>query len=196
MKYFGGAGFFMQIFLCVSCSFNYSDAAAADDNQPDIIMERVEHTRFRDGNMQLRFSAAAARRYEKAQIMELDDFYFEQYNREEESDASGSGGRAVVELKQGNVHISDGVRLRLESEDLQMETPSLDWKDKERILEGAEGAVMHIERTDGTMMEGKSFSADVRRKTWEFGDGIEGIYVHEDEDESGGEDPPGEEQEG
>jgi hypothetical protein len=103
-----------------------------------------------------------------------------------QADVTGSGGSAVIELGSGNVRVSNGVRVRVDSEDIRIETSSLDWKDEERLLEGSRGGQVLIERSDGTMMKGRSFSADTRRKTWEFGDGIEGTYVHEEEDGPGG----------
>ncbi|MDR1429222.1 MAG: LPS export ABC transporter periplasmic protein LptC [Spirochaetaceae bacterium] len=181
-------GISLALALFVSCSFDYSEGGAADDNEPDITMEQVEYTRFRGGELDLRFSAGEARRYEKKQLMELDDFSFEQYNAGQDgeggtiaADVTGSGGSAVVELGPGNVRISEGVRIRVDSEDIRIETSNLAWKNEERLLEGGQGSQVLIERSDGTMMKGRSFSADIRRRTWEFGDGIEGTYVHEDE---------------
>jgi hypothetical protein len=205
--------FFLVSMVLFSCSFDYSDSGVADDNEPDIVMEKVEYTRFRDGELDLRFSAEEARRYEKKQLMELNNFFFEQYaagasqagasqggeNQAGETqggeggdpavqaDVIGSGGSAVIELGPGNVRISDGVRVQVDSEDMRIETSSLSWKDEDRLLESGQGGQVLIERSDGTMMKGRSFSADTRRKTWEFADGIEGTYVHEEE-ESG--DPP------
>jgi hypothetical protein len=184
-----------------SCSFDYSDGGVADDDEPDIVMENVEYTRFRDGELDLRFSAEEARRYEKKQLMELDNFFFEQYGAVASPDAGadpggeggaaetvqadviGSGGSAVIELGPGNVRISNGVRVQVESEDIRIESSGLSWKDEERLLEGGQGGQVLIERSDGTMMKGRSFSADTRRRTWEFAGGIEGTYVHEDEAE-------------
>ncbi|MDR1177894.1 MAG: LPS export ABC transporter periplasmic protein LptC [Spirochaetaceae bacterium] len=197
---------FAAFMLFVSCSFDYGDGSLADDNEPDIIMEDVEYTRVRGGELNLRFNAEDARRYEKKQLMELDNFSFEQYvsggsdNGEEggtgtmQADVTGSGGSAVIELGSGNVRVSNGVRVRVDSEDIRIETSSLDWKDEERLLEGSRGGQVLIERSDGTMMKGRSFSADTRRKAWEFGDGIEGTYVHEEEAEEADAPSAGEEE--
>ncbi|MDR0389236.1 MAG: LPS export ABC transporter periplasmic protein LptC [Spirochaetaceae bacterium] len=209
--------FFSLIFIAlVSCSFDYSDEGTTSVDEPDIVMEDVEYTRFRDGELTLRFNAEEARRYESKQLMELDNFSFEQYSAGNsqpsgdeptgqtgttsesagqdgtsgalKADITGSGGSAVIELGPGNVRISNGVQVQVDSEDIRLEASSLSWKDEERLLES--GGQVLIERSDGTMMKGSNFSADTRRKTWEFNDGIEGSYVHEEEespvdDESG-----------
>jgi LPS export ABC transporter protein LptC len=197
------AAFIVLVFA--ACSFDYNDGETTDSEEPDIIMEKVEYTRFRGGELDLRFSAGEARRYEQKQLMELDNFFFEQYvsgdNPSADGEAAGtfeanvigSGGSAVIELGPGNVRISNGVRVEVDSEDIRIETSGLSWKDEERLLEGGRGSEVLIERSDGTMMKGKSFFADTRRKTWEFSDGIEGAYVHEEEDVAEEEGVPGEE---
>ncbi|GHV00705.1 hypothetical protein FACS189483_10880 [Spirochaetia bacterium] len=41
---------------------------------------------------------------------------------------------------------------------------------------------MEIRRADGTNFTGWGFSADARRRTWTFDAGVDGTYIHEDDD--------------
>jgi LPS export ABC transporter protein LptC len=168
----------------LACSFDYGEMAQDDENQPDIVMKDVEYVRMRDGYPVVRFSAEEAQRFEKKQAMELDHFKFEQFEtRAETVSATGNAGLASIELDSGNIHMKGGVRIEVESEDLAIATAMLEWQDKERYLSTGEAERVDITRSDGTSFIGWGFSADARRRTWEFKNGVEGSYVDKDEDE-------------
>jgi LPS export ABC transporter protein LptC len=176
------------IFALTACSFDYGDGASETEGQPDIVMNDVEYVRVRDGYPVVRFRAEEAKRFEEKQTMELDQFNFEQFETHAETvSATGNAGIASIELESGNIHMKDGVRVDVESEDLSIATSMLEWQDKERVLSTGEAERVDIQRSDGTTFTGWGFSADARRRTWEFKNGVEGTYVEkddEDEDES------------
>jgi LPS export ABC transporter protein LptC len=172
------------ITLFLACSFDYGEAAQDNEDLPDIVMKDVEYVRMRDGHPVVRFQAEEARRFEKKQAMELDQFRFEQFEtRAETINAVGSAGLASIELDSGNIHMQDGVRIEVESEDIAITTASLEWQDKERRLSTGETERVDITRSDGTSFTGWGFSADTRRRSWEFKNGVEGAYVDKDKDE-------------
>jgi LPS export ABC transporter protein LptC len=171
-----------------ACSFDYGETQE-DESQPDIVMQDVEYIRMRDGYPVVRFMAEEARRFEKKQSMELERFRFEQFEtRAENVNALGSAGLASVELDSGNIHMKDGVRIEVESEDLAIATAMLEWQDKERQLFTGDADQVDITRSDGTSFTGWGFSADTRRRSWEFKNGAEGTYFDKnDEEEDTGE---------
>jgi LPS export ABC transporter protein LptC len=149
-------------------------------------MNDVEYVRMRDGNPQVRFRAELAERYEDKQLMELRNFSFEQFTQHsEEVDSAGRASSARVELDSGNIGISGGISLSVNSEDITIETESLDWQDKERQLSGSPEAYVRILRDDGTNFQGRGFTANTRSRRWEFSGPIGGVYVDEDEDDEG-----------
>lgn len=151
---------------------------------PDIVMNDVEYVRVRDGDPKVRFKAELAERYEKRQVMELRNFSFEQFDHHgEEVNASGRAGTAHVELESGNINLRDGVSLGVDSEDVTIETVSLDWKDKEHILAGSPGDEVRIVRGNGTRFYGHGFTADARNRTWEFTGEVGGSYIHDEDEE-------------
>ncbi|MDR0622827.1 MAG: LPS export ABC transporter periplasmic protein LptC [Treponema sp.] len=179
-----------SILILWGCTFDYGTSEAEDSGQPDIIMNDVEYVRVRDGDPVVRFQAQRAERYEKRQTMELRDFSFEQFgNHGEDINAAGRAGTASVELDSGNIHLGGGVSIAVDSEDITIETGRLDWQDKERILSGEAGGAVNILRENGTSFTGRGFTANVRSRTWGFSDGVDGTYIHDDEEEedSGGE---------
>jgi LPS export ABC transporter protein LptC len=166
------------------CTFDYGNAPAEDSNQPDITMNDVEYVRVRSADPVVRFQAQRAERYEKRQTMELQDFSFEQFgNHGEDINAAGRAGTASVELESGNIRLGGGVSIAVDSEDITIETEQLEWQDKERTLSGEEEGTVNVLRENGTSFTGWGFTANARNRTWEFSGGVEGTYIHDDEEE-------------
>jgi LPS export ABC transporter protein LptC len=193
------------LLILSGCTFDYGNAPAEDSGMPDITMNDVEYVRVRNAEPVVRFQAQRAERYEKRQLMELQNFSFEQFgNNVEEVNASGRAGAASVELESGNIRLGGGVSIAVESEDITIETEALDWQDKERSLSGEEEGPVNILRENGTSFTGWGFTANTRSRTWEFSGGVEGTYIQDDEEEEtedaeGGpeaEDGSGDEQDG
>ncbi|MDR1901153.1 MAG: LPS export ABC transporter periplasmic protein LptC [Treponema sp.] len=169
----------------LSCSFDYGSAASGIEDIPDITMEDVEYVRVRNGDPKAKFTAEHAARYEDKQMMELKNLSFEQFeNHGEEVNAEGKAGAASVELESGNIRMNGGVHITVESEDYIIETGSLEWHDRDRLLSSGTNEV-NIRRTDGTNFSGHGFSADVRNRTWSFSAGVSGTYIHEDKEDEG-----------
>jgi LPS export ABC transporter protein LptC len=176
--------FSLFLFSFSSCSFDYGNQDGADKNQPDIVMENVEYVRVRSADPQARFLAERLERYEERGIIELRNFSFEQFGSDvEEINAYGRAGSASVEIESGDIHLDDGVRIDVDTEDLAIETKWLEWKDKDRTLTGGEEEEVNIYQESGTDFTGIGFRADARRRTWEFTGNVSGTYVKDDDEE-------------
>jgi LPS export ABC transporter protein LptC len=174
------------VLLCASCTFDYGHQEAASIEQPDVVMENVEYVRVRSADPLARFKAERVERYEQQHTMKLRNFSFEQFgNHGEEINATGRAGSATAEIDSGNISMNDGVRLEVESEDISIETRELEWRDKERLLLGGENNEVIVLQENGTSLTGVGFRADARRHTWEFGGGVRGTYIYEDEEDTG-----------
>jgi LPS export ABC transporter protein LptC len=182
-------GWTLPLFLAIclffsGCSFDYGPAEAEEGDQPDIVMNDVEYVRVRDGDPVVRFRAELAERYETRQTMELTNFSFEQFNTHgDEVNAEGRAGIALVELESGNIQMDRGISISVESEDIVIETTNLAWEDSARTLSGSENGRVDIQRSDGTNFSGWGFFVDTRERSWSFSGGVEGSYVHEDDEE-------------
>jgi LPS export ABC transporter protein LptC len=173
----------LTAFLSWSCTFDYGFAAETED-RPDILMYDAEYVRVRDGDPVVRVEASRVERYDETQMMELNSFSFEQFEDHGTTiNAEGDAGFASVELSSGNVRLGGRVKLAVESEDLTIETDRLEWQDEERLLSGEENGPVDIYSSDGTSFKGWGFRADIRSKNWVFSGGVEGRYVHEDDDD-------------
>jgi LPS export ABC transporter protein LptC len=168
-------------FVMAACSFEY-DPPPQEDNDPDLVMKAAEYVRIESGNPVVRVRADELRRYEKTHIMELDLFYFDQFNSAQEDieqipdiNVLGNAGKARIETDTNNLSMENGVYVEVKSEDIILETREMTWQDKEHHLT-APGKVT-ISRSDGTTMEGEGFTADTRQKSWEFEKDVEGAIV-------------------
>jgi LPS export ABC transporter protein LptC len=178
----------LLLFCAVSCTFDYGITEAVESPYPDITMEDLDYVRVRKGGPIARLQAEIAERYEKRHRMELKNYSFEQYNTSnDEIDAVGSGGFASIELDTSNIHMSSGIEIIVDSEDITLGTERLDWEDSKKYLRGGDNDPVNIEQSDGTMFTGSGFSADVRARSWFVSSNAEGAYVHEDDDEESGE---------
>jgi LPS export ABC transporter protein LptC len=175
------------LLLIIACSFDYDIPPQENINDPDVVMHDVEYVRMEKAAPVVRLKAGQVRRYEEKHIMELDDFSFEQFNNSSpaaaapEVNVSGTGGSARVQTDTGNLNMSGGISIEVKSEDITLNTQSLYWQDKERLL-SAPGEV-DITRSDGTALTGRELSADIRKRGWEFRGAVAGEMVEEEEDE-------------
>jgi len=172
------------IFLLASCSFDYGEGSSSEKDMPDLVMENVEYVRVRSADPIARFQAERAERYERQQLMKLENFIFEQYGeRGEEVNAMGMAGRASVKIDSGDIFMDNNVRIEVESEDIIIETFQLDWKDAPRILSSGEDDDVIISQQNGTQFTGIGLKVETRSRAWEFSGVVHGSYIFEDIEE-------------
>jgi len=169
------------MFLLVACSFDYGAGTGLENTRPDIVMENIEYIRVRGGDILARFQAEHAERWEELQLMELRNFSFEQMEDHGQTvNVEGDAKAATVQIDTGDISLSGGVRISIESEDIIINTAELEWKDKEKTIKGGAEEEVDVKRSDGTTFTGKGFSADIRGRTWSFAGEVKGSYVEKD----------------
>jgi len=177
------ACFLLCIPLLIACSFDYSAGTGLEDTRPDIVMENIEYVRVRGGDILARFQAEHAERWEERQLMELSNFTFEQMEDHGETvNVEGAAKAAVVQIDTGDISLSGGVQISIESEDITINTSELEWRDKEKAIKGGAEEEVDVKRSDGTNFTGKGFSAEIRSRTWSFTGEVKGRYVEKDEE--------------
>lgn len=169
--------------ILASCTFNYNENTEEENKFPDISMEGLEYVRVRGGELTARVTAKLGERYEETHLMNLSDYTFEQYNNEDHSiDAVGNGGMASMEIVNNNIKMSEGVNIKVDSEDFAMDTLNLEWEDKTKTLKGGDNSPVQISRSDGTEINGTGFYVDVRTRSWVLGSNVNGVYIHNEEE--------------
>ena len=179
--------------ITLSCTFDYGESESEERVLPDLVMINVEYIRVRAADPIAKVQAERAERYEKQGVMKLENFTFEQYGEKgSEVNTIGSAGNASVDINSGDIQMTNGVRLEVESEDIIIETNQLEWKDETHILSTGTEDEVNIYRENGTHFIGTGLTADARRRTFEFSSDVSGSYIQEDDED---EDEVNEEQE-
>ncbi len=170
--------------ITLSCTFDYGESESSERELPDLVMLNVEYIRVRSADPIARVQAERAERYEKQGVMKLENFTFEQYgDRGNEVNTQGGAGNASVDINSGDITMSNGVRLEVESEDIVIETNQLEWKDETHMISTSAEDEVDIYRENGTHFTGTGLTANARTRTFEFSGGVGGYYIQEDEDE-------------
>jgi LPS export ABC transporter protein LptC len=171
--------------ITLSCTFDYGETDSSERELPDLVMLNVEYIRVRSADPIARVQAERAERYEKQGVMKLENFTFEQYgDRGHEVNTQGGAGNASVDINSGDITMTNGVRLEVESEDIVIETNQLEWKDETHILSTGEEDEVDIYRENGTHFVGTGLTANARTRFFEFSGGVGGTYIQEEDDES------------
>jgi LPS export ABC transporter protein LptC len=171
-------------FLLTSCTFDYGESSSSEREQPDLVMVNVDYIRVRSADPKARFQAERAERYEKQGVMKLENFIFKQFgDKGNDVNATGGAGNASVDINSGDIFMTNGVRLEVESEDIIIETNKLEWRDEPHILSSGTEDEVHIFRENGTHFSGIGLSADTRRHSFEFSGNVSGFYIQDDDEE-------------
>jgi len=177
--------FFLLVlaFTVVSCSFDYGDKESHGEEQPDLIMKNVEYVRVRSANPQAKLQAELVERYEKKNVIKLQNTSFEQYDQQgKEINVSGKTGNAVYEIDTGNIFMDNNVRIEVRTEDIILETEQVEWLNDTKHLSAGSNNEVYVYKKNGTMFSGIGLQSDIRKRTWEFQGRVKGTYIKNDDD--------------
>ena len=175
-------GIFALLFF--ACTFDYGENGESGRETPDLIMTNVVYVRVRSSDPVARVQAERAERFESRGVMVLQNASFEQFgDKGNEIDSFGWAGTATVHIQSGDVFMSNGVRLEVESEDIILETINLSWLDESKNLSSGSDDEVIIFRENGTNFTGIGLNASVRNHSWEFSGNVAGTFISDDEDE-------------
>ena len=167
-------------FVLSACSFDYSAITETESDKPDLVMQDVDYVRVTDGKISLHMQADQVDRYEKKRLLQVQNIRFEQFSKDStEPDALGTAGIAQFWTATSDAAFTNGVRIFIKSEDLSVEAKSLQWNDSKKKLSGPQDDQVLLKKTDGSILVGKSFSADGRSRTWQFAGAVSGTYQEE-----------------
>lgn len=169
-------------FSLLACSFNYGDSEdAAGDGRPDIVMHEFEYVKVEKEEVRIRLQGEQAERWEDEQRMAVKQARFAQYGSKASSpSASGRAGEATIIMNTGDIVLSGGVQLYLEEEGTIIESGELQWYDESKILISPDNSWVLLKDEDGSLLSGRGFGADIRRRSWEFAGETSGSYFMDD----------------
>jgi len=173
------------LFIFLGCSFDYGESESSGEEQPGLVMEDVEYVRVRSADPRAKFQAEHAERYEKQGVMRIQNLTFEQYGSSgAEVNAHGNAGYASVEIQTGDIFMDRNVKIDVETDDITIETYQLEWRDKPHVLSTPEENEVNIFQDNGTNFIGTGLYVETRSRQWEFKGYVNGLFVHEDDEEN------------
>jgi LPS export ABC transporter protein LptC len=169
--------------LAAGCSLDYQAAeqmtAEPSEKVPDTVATTMIYRVVKDSRLSLELTAGRAESWSADQRTILSDVSFSELDPDGKPLTSGSAGGVVFHDDTEDAEISGGVQVYSASEQATVETGSLDWKSKLRLLTAPEGETVRIAKDDGSRLEGRGFTGDFRRREFSFAGPVEGTYVQE-----------------
>jgi len=172
--------------LLASCSLDYEGAELAGElpeRLPDTVATDLVHRVVENSRTSLEVTAARAATWESQHRTVLDAVTFVEYDRQGQQAVEGSAGRVVFHTDTEDAEISGRVNVHSDVEEAGIETESLTWKSKPRLLAAPVHDRVVITKDDGSRIEGTGFTGDFRRREIAFSGPVQGTYVWSGEEE-------------
>jgi LPS export ABC transporter protein LptC len=167
--------------VAVSCSFDYGDVGAKSEKElPTAVFTAFVHRVVDKGQLLLEMKSDYAESYTKSHRTELEGVTFTQYDSAGKVTATGRANSATVYTDTEDAEFRGDVKLQSTGEDSILEAENLAWNsDQKRLTSGLE-RIVSIKRGDGSRVRGAGFEADLRRRSFSFQEGTEGVFVTKD----------------
>ncbi len=169
-----------------SCSLDY-DSTLLDEQAaatlPDTVATDLVHRVVKNSRTALEVTADRAETWDTERRTVIDGASFVEYDRDGVPAVEGSAGRVVFHSDTEDAEISGRVRVHSAVEEADIETESLTWQSKTRLLAAPADHTVVITRDDGSRLEGSGFTGDFRRREFVFSGPVSGTYVWTGEEE-------------
>jgi LPS export ABC transporter protein LptC len=171
------------IALIAGCSLDYEGMTAEDKtsaNIPDTVAVNVVHKVHKDGRLTLQLEAARAETFNARNQTILSDARFVEFDASGGTATEGRARRVVYHTDTEDAEISGGVHVHSSSEKGDVTAESLTWENKAKRLTAPVDEEVVIHKDDGTLISGKGFQGDFRRRVLVFTGPVQGVYVSEE----------------
>ena len=173
----------LSCLLVVSCSLDYGQSQLTDeisDDIPDTILTGVSHTVVRDNTVRFRISAQRVEAFAEQNRQYLYDVTFTEYDTAGEIRTEGTADLADFQTDTEDVEISGNLRFYSVPDEAWLDARYLYWDSEERQLTSRPEESVSLERSDGTSISGRGFTAEMDRSVIIFTDGVSGTIVEDE----------------
>ncbi|GAB4367452.1 MAG: hypothetical protein Kow009_04370 [Spirochaetales bacterium] len=167
----------------VSCSFDYREAQVPEDLEdtiPNIVLKGFRQTVVSKGKVVLRIQVDKAEGFERKKRTIFHQVEFSEFDEDGALLTEGRADQVVYESDTKNATVSGNIRIHSLREEGTIHAETLSWNDKERTLTSPEGDPVRLEDEKGSWIEGKGFTADLKRLQVAFSGPVRGEYVVEE----------------
>lgn len=144
---------------------------------PNSVLGGVTHTVVRDGKITAILSIDRVENYDTRATALLSGIYFRKFDRDGKMVTEAWADTSVYRSDSGNAHAEGSVIVSSQLEDVEIMAEGLRWHDKERRLIGNDGTEVILTRSDGSIVIGVDFEADIARRVIRFLGPVSGRWM-------------------
>ncbi len=169
--------------LLFSCSIDYGDSILPDkmmDDIPDNILYNFLYTESSNGNRNFSIYAEKAEIFNTRKQTVLTEVVFQQYDSAGAVITEGKADKCLIFTETNDAELTGNLIIYSSGEEAEIATSYLFWNNGDKTLTGKQDRTITIRKDSGTVISGSDFSADMKTKSYNLGNGVSGKYVYEE----------------
>jgi LPS export ABC transporter protein LptC len=143
---------------------------------PNTIIYKYKTVEVQNGKQVLEIKADLAEVYNSKEETYLKNVEFYNY-KDNEVNNQGKSNSAILNMKSGNAQLNGSIVIESIKDETSLKAESLNWIDEKKILSSNYDDSVLVKESDGSILQGQGFSADIKRKTILFEGKTEGKYI-------------------
>ncbi len=167
--------------LLSACSLDYGTPLAEDlgAGVPDTVVFGFSHTVVENGSPRFRLEAERGESYQSLKVLKLSAVRFTEYAADGTGavNADGESDLATFHTDTESAELSGSVRFHSSGDAVTVQSGYLSWDGEAKQLASRAETVTTLRDDDGTSLSGSGFSADATRRSFRFGNRVDGRYV-------------------
>jgi len=171
----------IYIVLFISCSLDYKGAVESEDladKVPNIVFYNFTHTAVDNDKIVFRIEADVAKVFENKNVIILQGIHFQEFSKEDgQVITTGKADYALFHRDTENAEISGSIYFYSATEEATLYAQSLSWQKDKKLLAADPQDLVIIKRDNGSFIQGRMFSADLRRMYVSFLEQVQGKYT-------------------
>ena len=177
--YFKENFFYVFVFiLFFSCQVERKSEQKSSEEYPDIVLNGYTHNVYSNGKKLLVLIAEKAEFWTKKNEITMEKIDMEMYE-DNKIVSRGKAGKGTIDQKTRNGHFYDQVHLESMEHETEVDSETMDWKNKENLLVTDEK--VFVKKADGSTVIAKGMEANVNLERVTFKEEVSGIYYYDED---------------
>lgn len=179
---------FISAFFLFSCDVTGDNTDVAKEiSIAETVIKDFRQVRVEKGRAVYEVNAKRAESFSEEQLTKIYDLVFKQFDKDEQVATEGTALQVDYNIETENATVNGEMDFHSLSEGVRLKSTWLEWENEKKTLTGKTDIPVRLEKDGGTILEGKGFKAYTDTKTVLFENGMWGIFIPEDNDDTTGE---------
>ena len=176
----------IYILFFLGCGLDYRGAVEGEDladKVPNIIFTNFSHTTVEDDKILFKIKADVAKVFDNKNEIILQGINFQEFSKKDgQVITTGKADYAVFHRDTENAEISGSIYFYSATEQATLYAQNLSWQKDKKLLTADPQDLVIIKKDDGSFIQGKMFSADLRRMFVSFLSQVQGRFIEKDDE--------------